>query len=104
MPTEEQVYSQVKLSTEALAFVRQARIAHDLGLALDSVQRHFSILGSPVVNLIRDPEVDHAPDLAIEIEVTGGVRDNVRAHREFAREMARLLGPNRESITFFTGA
>jgi hypothetical protein len=99
MPTKAQVRPHVHLSPEALSFSRQAGIATDLSLALDAVTKHFSIIGSPVVNLIRDPEIDDLSSLAIEIQVAGSVKDNVRAHREFAAEMARLLGPKRELIT-----
>ena len=99
MPTEEQVRPHICLSPEALSFSREAGIATDLSLALDTAMKHFSIIGSPVVNLMRDPEVDDSSYLAIEIQVTGGVKCNVRAHREFASEMARLLGPRREMFT-----
>ena len=38
-------------------------------------------------------------DTPIEIQVAGSIKGNVRAHGEFAAEMARLLGLEREMIT-----
>jgi hypothetical protein len=86
------------LSSDALSFCRRNRIASELSLAVDLVRRYFSIIGDPVVNLVQDPEVEHAKYLVIEVQVRGGVEENVAAHKRFASEASQLLGPKRELI------
>ena len=77
MPTKEQVRPQVHLSPEALSFCRQAGIATDLSLALDTAMKHFSILGSPAVNLIRDPEIITRG--LVHVDASQDILDEVRA-------------------------
>ena len=67
-------------------------------MAIETAKKHFSIVGSPAVNLLQDPEVDDTAYLVIEIQVNAGVKHNVLAHRKFASEVAELLGPKREYI------
>jgi hypothetical protein len=70
----------------------------DLAIALDTARRTFALIGDPVVELLADPEIPDTSYLVIEIRVTGTVKDNVMAHRKFASEAARLLGPKRETV------
>jgi hypothetical protein len=81
-----------RTSAEALKFCLTKGVANELGIAIDSARKHFSTVGSPSVNLVHDPEDDHASYLVIEIQVRGTVRDNVMSHRRFANEMAKSLG------------
>jgi hypothetical protein len=83
-------------SAEALKFCLTKGIASELGMAIDSARKHFSIIGNPFINLVHDPEDDHTSYLVIEIQVRGTVRDNVISHRGFAHETAKLLGSKRE--------
>jgi hypothetical protein len=87
-----------RTSAEALQFCLANGIAPELAMAIDSTRKNFSIVGSPIVNLVQDPEVDRTSYLVIEIQVRGTVRDNVMSHREFAREAAKLLGSKRGLI------
>ncbi len=87
-----------RTSGEALRFCLLNGMSSELGVAIDSARKHFSIVGSPSVTLVHDPEVHHASYLVIEIQVRGTVRDNVASHREFARETAKLLGTHRGLI------
>jgi hypothetical protein len=73
-------------------------VVSELSLAIETARKCFSIIGNPAVDLVQDPETD-ASYLVVEIQVRGDVRDNVMAHRNFARETARLLGPRREIIS-----
>jgi len=71
----------------------------DLSASMDAIRECFSVIGSPFVNLVRDPEIDDVSFLVIEIQVRGSVKENVKAHREFARKAAKLLGVKRENLT-----
>jgi hypothetical protein len=84
------------ISAEALEFCFAKGLAPQLGMAIESARKHFSIVGRPFVNLVQDPEDDHTSYLVIEIQVSGTVRDNVISHLGFAHETAKLLGPTRE--------
>jgi hypothetical protein len=86
------------LSADAIAFCRREGITSELILALDLVSQCFTIVGNPVVNLVQDPEVDRAGDLVIEIQVQGGVREIVSAHKQFALQASQRLGSRREMI------
>lgn len=88
----------VRMSSEAHAFCQRNGFARELIDAIDSAKKCFSTVGSPVVNLVQDPEVDDTSYLVIEIQVRGEVRDNVVAHRKFATETAKSLGRNGELI------
>jgi hypothetical protein len=90
--------SGARLSADALAFCRREGITSELILALDLVSQCFPIVGNPVVNLVQDPEVDRAGDLVIEIQVQGGVRETVSAHKPFALRASQRLGSRREMI------
>src|SRR5260370_34095441 len=85
-------------SAEALKFCLSKGIVSQLGTAIDSARKYFSIVGSPSVRLVQDPEVEGTSYLMIEMQVRGTVRDNVLSHRSFANETARLLGSSREII------
>ncbi len=71
----------------------------DLSASINIIRECFSVIGSPLVNLVRDPEVDNVCYLVIEIQVRGGVKENVKAHRDFAGKAAKLLGVKRENLT-----
>jgi hypothetical protein len=45
-------------SPEALKFCLSKGIVSRLGAATDSARQHFSIIGSPSVRLVQDPEVE----------------------------------------------
>jgi hypothetical protein len=90
--------SEVELSSSALAFCRCEGITSELSLAVDLVRRYFSIVSNPVINLVLDPEVEDADYLVIEIQVRGGVKKNVAAHKQFASEASQRLGAKREMI------
>jgi hypothetical protein len=45
-------------SAEALKFSLSSGIASQLDTAIDSARKHFSIIGSPSVRLVQDPEVE----------------------------------------------
>ncbi len=53
----------------------------------------------PVVELVHDRETEHGSCIVIEIQVQGEVKDIVAAHRKFASETAKTLGPKRAMIT-----
>jgi hypothetical protein len=95
---EKSVEGAAHTSAEALEFCRSRGIVSQLGAAIDSAGNHFSIVGSPFVRLVQDPEVEGFSYLVIEIQVAGTVRDNVMSHRNFANETAKLLGATREMI------
>ena len=61
-------------------------------LAIDLVRQCFPIVGNPAVNLVQDPEVDRSDYLVIEIQVQGGVKETVSAHKQFAFEASQGLG------------
>jgi hypothetical protein len=86
------------LSCEALAFCRLHGIESELRLAIGTVRRCFRIIGNPDVELVHDRETEDAAYLIIEIQVRGEVKDIVMAHRKFASETARSLGPKRAII------
>ncbi len=86
------------LSPDALAFCRREGIATELSLALDLVSQCFPIVANPAVNLVHDPEVDREAFLVIEIQVQGGVKETVAAHKRFALEASQRLGAKRELI------
>ena len=71
----------------------------DLSASINTIRECFSVIGSPIVNLVRDPEIDNVCYLVIEIQVRGGVKENVKAHRDFAGKAAKLLGVKRENLT-----
>jgi hypothetical protein len=71
----------------------------DLSASMNTIRECFSVIGSPLVNLVRDPEIDNVCYLIIEIQVRGGVKENVKAHRDFAGKAAKLLGVKRENLT-----
>jgi hypothetical protein len=72
------------LSADAIAFCRREGITSELILALDLVSQCFTI--------------DRAGDLVIEIQVQGGVRETVSAHKQFALQASQRLGSRREMI------
>ena len=86
------------LSSKALSFSLRIGVVSELSLAIETARKCFSIIGNPAVDLVQDPETD-ASYLVVEIQVRGDVRDIVMAHRNFALEKARLLGPRREIIS-----
>jgi hypothetical protein len=90
--------SGARLSSDALSFCHREGIASELGRALDLARQCFSIVGDPVVNLMQDPEVAGAHYLVIEIQVRGGVKKTVSAHKQFALEASERLGSKREVI------
>jgi hypothetical protein len=97
--------SGVRLSSEVIRFClrtslgsQQTVTLHDLSTAIDTVRECFSVIGSPVINLVHDPEIEDLQYLVIEIQVRGGVKENVKAHREFAGKLAHLLGAKRETL------
>jgi hypothetical protein len=87
-----------RLTSDALSFCHREGIASELSLALDLARQCFAIVGNPVVNLVPDPEVDGASYLVIEIQVRGGVKETVSAHKQFALEASQRLGSKRELI------
>jgi hypothetical protein len=88
-----------RISCDALAFCRLHGIDSELGLAIETARNCFPIVGNPNVELVHDPETEDASYLVIEIPVRGEVTDIVRAHRNFASETAKSLGPKRAMIT-----
>jgi hypothetical protein len=90
--------SAARLSSDALSFCHREHIATELGLALDLVRQCFAIIGDPAVNLVQDPELDRTYYLVIEIQVRGGVKETVSAHKRFALEASQRLGSKREMI------
>ena len=86
------------LSADALSFCRREGITSELSVALDLVRQSFAIVGNPAVNLVPDPELDGVAFLVIEIQVRGGVRETVSAHKQFAHEASQRLGARRERI------
>ena len=98
--------SGVRISGEAFEYCLregpgpESRITlEDLSASINTIRECFSVIGSPLVNLVRDPEIDNVCYLVIEIQVRGGVKDNVKAHRDFAGKAAKLLGVKRENLT-----
>ncbi len=87
-----------QISADALKFSISIGVASGLGVVIDSARKHFSIVGSPSVRLVRDPETENESFLTIEIQVRGSVRDNVMSHRSFAVETAKSLGRSRGLI------
>ena len=71
----------------------------DLSASIKTIRDCFSVIGSPLVTLVRDPEINNVCYLVIEIQVRGGVKENVKAHRDFAGKAAKLLGVKRENLT-----
>jgi hypothetical protein len=90
--------SGVRLSSDALSYCHREGIESESSLALDLVRKCFSIIGNPVVNLVEDPEVDCTYYLVIEIQVRGGVKKTVAAHKQFALEASQRLGSERKMI------
>jgi len=88
-----------RLSCEALVFCQFKGVVSELRLAIETARNCFQIIGNPDVELVHDPETEAASYLVIEVQVRGEVKDIVMAHREFAKETARLLGPERSIIT-----
>jgi hypothetical protein len=85
-------------TADALRFCLAKGISVQLGTAIDTARKQFSIIGTPSVRLVRDPEIENVSYLTIEIQVRGTVRDNVISHRSFAIATAKLLGSGRELI------
>lgn len=90
--------SRARLSADALSFCLREGIASELSLALDLVRQCFAVIGNPAINLVQDPEVDRADYLVIEIQVRGGGKETVSAHKQFALEASQRLGAKREMI------
>jgi len=86
------------ISSDALLFCDRAGITSDLETAIAIARRCFSVIGTPVVHLLEDPDLEDAHYVVIEIQVRGGVKDNVCAHRQFAVETSKELGASREFI------
>jgi hypothetical protein len=97
-PRMELGFAAARTSAEALKFCLSKGIVSQLGTAIDLASKYFSIIGSPSVRLVQDPEIERAFYLMLEIQVRGTVRDNVMSHRSFANETAKLLGSSREII------
>jgi hypothetical protein len=87
-----------RLSYEALAFCQARGVVSELYLAIETARNCFPVIGNPDVELVHDPETEDASYLVIAIKVQGEVKDIVMAHRKFANETARLLGPSRAII------
>lgn len=87
-----------RLSWDALTFCRLHGIDSELRLAIETARNCFPIIADPDVELVHDPETEDASYLVIEILVRGEVKDIVVAHRKFANDTARLLGPKRAMI------
>jgi hypothetical protein len=90
--------SGARISSDALAFCQRGGLASELSLALDLVGQCFPIVGNPAVNLMQDPDMDHAHYLLIGIQVRGGVKETVSAHKRFALEASQRFGSKREWI------
>jgi hypothetical protein len=88
-----------RLSSEAMAYCRLEGVVSALRLAIETARNCFQIVGIPDVELVHDPETEDASYLVIEVELRGEVKDIVMAHRKFAHETAKLLGPERSIIT-----
>jgi hypothetical protein len=90
----------VRVSSDARSFCLREGLVTKLAVAVETARKHFSKIGNPAVSLVQDPEIAGASYLVVEIQVGGGVKDNVTAHREFAAETSKLLGSKREIINF----
>jgi hypothetical protein len=90
--------SGVTFSPEAISFCLGLGIIPELSSATDLLRSCFSVVGKPFVGVMEDPETEDTRYVIIEIQVRGGVKDNVLAHKKFASEAARLLGSKREII------
>ena len=88
MPVPDRRRLLVSVSAAAREFAARANLESLLDEAVDLIHRCFRVVGVPTVEYEVDPE-DGDQYLVLDARVGGSVRENVAAHKRYAREWAR---------------